>query len=73
MKVNRIIITLQQKFKSDQHNMSTVKVKVALISGDDKRVQAFNCIKNYASGATFFFLKHHLRKHEYKIRLNKIH
>ena len=49
-KKNRIIMRLKQRFKSDQHNMLTVKVsKVASSSGDDKRVQIFNCIKSYTS------------------------
>ena len=39
---DKIILKLQQTFKSDDHNVYTVKNnKIALSSDDDKRLQTF--------------------------------
>ena len=48
---NKIILKLQQRFKSDHHKVYTEEVnKIALSSDDDKRLQAFNKIETYWYG-----------------------
>ena len=42
---NKIILKLQQRFKSDHHNVYTEQInKIALSSNDDKRLQTFDKI-----------------------------
>ena len=44
---DKIILKSQQRFKSDHHNAYTEQInKIALISNDDKRLQAFDKILN---------------------------
>ena len=50
---NDIIFKLQQKFKSEVHNVYTEKVsKIALNSGDDKRLQTLDRITSYPYGTS---------------------
>ena len=50
---NEIIFKLQQKFKSEVHNVYTEKVsKIALSSDDDKRLQTLDRITSYPYGAS---------------------
>ena len=45
---NKTILKLQQRFKSDHHNVYTEKVnKTALSSNDDKRLQTFDRVTTY--------------------------
>ena len=45
---DRVILKLQQRFKSDYHDVYTEEVnKIALRSNDDKRLQIFDRIKTY--------------------------
>ena len=40
---NKIMLKLKQAFKSNTHNLSTIKMyRTVLSSGDDKRAQAIN-------------------------------
>ena len=46
---NKIILQLQQRFKSDHHEVYTKEVnKIALSSNDDSRLQTFDKITTYA-------------------------
>ena len=48
---DEIILKLQQKFKSDHHNIYTEQIsKIALSSNNDKRLQTFNKITSYPYG-----------------------
>ena len=48
-----IILKLQQRFKSEAHNVYTEKVnKIALSSNDDKRLQTFDRIASYPYGTS---------------------
>ena len=50
---NEIILKLQQKFKSEAHNVYTEEInKIALSSNDDKRLQTFDRITSYPYGAS---------------------
>ena len=52
---NIIILQLQQRFKSDQHNVYTEQInKIALSSNDDKRLQTFDKITTYPYGGNTF-------------------
>ena len=52
---DKIILKLQQRFKSDHHNVYTEKInKIALRSNDDKRLQTFNRITTYPYGTKAF-------------------
>ena len=52
---NTVILRLQERFKSDYHNMYTEKVnKVRLSSNDDKRLQTFDRITTYPHGTNDF-------------------
>ena len=45
---NEIILKLQQRFKSERHNVYTEDVnKIALSSNDDKRLQTYDKITSY--------------------------
>ena len=51
--INEIILKSQQKFKSERHNVYTEDVnKIALISNDDKRLQAYDRITSYPYGTS---------------------
>ena len=51
----KIILKSQQVFRSDHHNVYTVKIiKIALSSNDDKRLQIFYRITTYPYGANAF-------------------
>ena len=52
---NKIILKLQQRFKSDHHDVYTEQInKIALSSNDDKRLQTFDKITTYPYGANAF-------------------
>ena len=52
---NKIIIKLQQRFKSDHYIVYTEEVKkIALSSNDDKRLQTFDGITTYPYGSNAF-------------------
>ena len=52
---SKTIIKLQQRFKSDHHQVHTEKVnKIALNSNDDKRLQTYNKITTYPYGINAF-------------------
>ena len=52
---DKIILKLQQRFKSDHHKVYIEEVnKMALSSNDDKRLQTFNMIKTYPYGTNAF-------------------
>ena len=45
---NKTILKLQQRFKSDRHNLYTEEVnKIALSSNDNKRLQTFDRVTTY--------------------------
>ena len=49
------ILQLQQKFKSEAHNVYTEEInKIALSSDDDKRLQLFGNIASYSYGTNAF-------------------
>ena len=51
----KIILKSQQVFRSDLHNVYTVKIiKIALSSNDDKRLQIFDRITTYPHGTNAF-------------------
>ena len=52
---NKVILKLQQIFKSDHHNVYTEEInKIALSSNDDKRLQTSDRIKTYPYGTNAF-------------------
>ena len=52
---NEIVIRLQQRFKSNHHNVCTEEVnKIALSSNDDKRIQTFDKIATFPYGTNVF-------------------
>ena len=52
---DKIILTSQQRFKSDHRKVHTEEVnKIALNSNDDKRLQTFNVIETYPYGKNAF-------------------
>ena len=51
----KAILKLQQRFKSDHHNVYTEQInKITLISNDDKRLQTFDRITTYPYGTNAF-------------------
>ena len=51
IKNNRSMLKIQQRFKSERHNVFTEEVnKVALSSNDDKRMQSIGSIETYVYG-----------------------
>ena len=49
----QIILRLQQKFKSEAHNIFTEKFnKIAFSFNDNKRLQPFNKVKSYGTTAS---------------------
>ena len=54
---NKIILKLQQRFKSDHHNVHTEQInKIVQSSNDDKRLQTFDKITTYPCGTNAFKL-----------------
>ena len=52
---DKIILTSQQRFKSDHRKVYTEEVnKIALSSDDDKRLQTFNRVTTYPYGTNVF-------------------
>ena len=52
---DKTILKLQQRFKSDCHNVYTEQInKIALSSNDDKRLQTFDKITTYLYGTNAF-------------------
>ena len=52
---SKIILKLQQRFRSDYHNVYTEQInKIPLSSNDDKRLQTFDKITTYPYGANEF-------------------
>ena len=52
---NKVILKLQQRFKSNHHNVYTEEInKIALSSNDDKRLQTSDRIKTYPYGTNAF-------------------
>ena len=50
---NEIVLTSQQRFKSERHDVYAKEVnKIALSSNDDKRLQTFDRISSYPYGAS---------------------
>ena len=50
---NETLLKLQQRFKSEAHNVCTEEInKIALSSNDDKRLQTFDRITSYQYGAS---------------------
>ena len=48
---NKTILRSQQRFKSDLHNVYTIKFNMtALSSNDDKRIQTFDGVPTYLYG-----------------------
>ena len=53
IKNNKSILKIQQRFKSERHNIFTEKIKkIALSSNDDKRMQSIDSIEAYAYGTS---------------------
>ena len=49
IKDNKLILKIQQRFKSERHNVFTEEVnKIALSSNDDKRMKSIDSIETYA-------------------------
>ena len=52
---SKIILKLQQRFRSDYHNVYTEQInKIPLSSNDDQRLQTFDKITTYPYGANEF-------------------
>ena len=52
---NKTILKLQQRFKSDHHNVYAEEVnKIALGSNDDKRLRTFDRVTTYPYGRNAF-------------------
>ena len=52
---DKVILKLQQRFKSDHHNVYKEEInKIALSSNDDKRLQTSDRIKTYPYGTNTF-------------------
>ena len=49
---NEIILKSKQRFKSEVHNVYAEKIKIALSSDDDKRLQTFDRIRSYPYGTS---------------------
>ena len=52
---SKVILKLQQRFKSDHHKVYTEEVNnISLSSNDDKRLQTFDGIETYPYGTKTF-------------------
>ena len=50
---NKILRKSKQRFKSDRHSISTIKVnKIALCPNDKKRMHTFDCRKAFLCGTS---------------------
>ena len=50
---NEIVLTSQQRFKTERHDVYTEEInKIALSSKDDRRLQTFDRITSYPYGAS---------------------
>ena len=53
IKTNKSILEIQQRFKSERHNVFSEEInKIALNSNDDKRMQPIDLIETYAYGTS---------------------
>ena len=53
IKNNKSILKIQQRFKSERHNVFIEEInKIALSSNDDKRMQSIDSIEIYAYGTS---------------------
>ena len=53
IKINKLILKPQQRFRSNKHNVFTEEVnKIALSANNDKRIQSANSIETYLYGTT---------------------
>ena len=53
MRNNKSILKIQQRFKSERHNVFIEEInKIALSSNDDKRMQSINLKETYAYGTS---------------------
>ena len=53
MKKCKSILKIQQRFKSERHNVFTEEInKIALSSNDNERIQSIDSIETYAYGAS---------------------
>ena len=53
MKKYKSILKIQQRFKSERHNVFTEEInKIALSSNDNERIQSIDSIETYAYGAS---------------------
>ena len=53
MKKYKSILKIQQRFKSERHNVFTEDInKIALSSNDNERIQSTDSIETYAYGAS---------------------
>ena len=53
IKNNKSILKIQQRFKSERHNVFIEEInKIALSSNDDKRMQSIDSIETYAYGTS---------------------
>ena len=51
IKINKLILKPQQRFRSNKHNVFTEEVnKIALSANNDKRIQSANSIETYLYG-----------------------
>ena len=51
IKINKLILKPQQRFRSNKHNVFTEEVnKIALSANNDKRIQSANSIETYLNG-----------------------
>ena len=54
---DKIILRLQQRFRSDHHKVYTEEVnKIALSSNDDKRIQTFDKVTTYPYDTNAFMV-----------------
>ena len=52
---DKVLIKLQQRFRSDHHKVYTEEVnKIALSSNDDKRIQTFDRVTTFSYGTNVF-------------------
>ena len=53
LRSNTLILKLQQRIRSEQHNLFTEEIsKIAESGNDDKRVQSINSIETYENGTS---------------------
>ena len=53
IKINKLVLKTQQKFRSEKHNVFNEEIsKIALSSNYDKRIQSIDSIQTYAKGTS---------------------